>query len=179
MYMKKSLWLVAVFAAMSFAAGDASAASPSGFSTTTVTVNAQVNGICQEAQHGSFPNPLMIDPLSAGDLIFLPSADELVKCANGAVLTIKVSSANGTALDQVCTSGGVSNMELKSASWPADTVAYTFMCAGDTDGAGHFTGAGYITSKALGISIKIAVANAQAAFAHNDYSDTVTLTLTY
>jgi spore coat protein U-like protein len=53
------------------------------------------------------------------------------------------------------------------------------MCAGNTDGAGHFTGAGYISAKSLGISIKILQADAQSAIAHGDYSDTVTLTLNY
>ena len=176
--MKKTLWLVTIFVVASFAAGTAFAAQ-SGFSSTNVIVTAQVTGLCQEAQHGSFPDPLTIDPLLSTDLTFLPSADELVKCTNGAVFTVKVSSANGTAINQTCTSGGVSTMALKSASWPSDTVAYSFMCAGDTDGAGHFTGAGYIATRAMGISIKILTANAQAAIAHADYSDTVTLTLTY
>jgi len=176
---KKILWLMAVWTAMSVITGTASAAPPSGFSTTEITVSAQVIGICQEAQHGSFPIPLTIDPLTAGDLTFLPNADELVKCANGTVFTVKVSSTNGTAINQNCTSGGVSTMALKSASWPSDKVAYTFMCIGDTDGAGHFTGGGFITAKAMGISIKIAAAEAQAAMAHADYSDTVTLTLNY
>jgi hypothetical protein len=177
-FVKKILWIMAVFTSMSVITANAFAAQ-SGFSSTTVTVNAQVTELCQEAQHGSFPNPLTIDPLSATDLTFLPSADELVRCANGAVFTVKVSSTNGSAVNQTCTSGGVSNMALRSASWPADTVAYTFMCAGDTDGAGHFTGAGYITARAMGISIKVLAANVQAAFAHNDYSDMVTLTISY
>jgi len=167
------------FVAISVVAANVFAANPPGFSTTTVTVTAQVIGACEEFQHGAFPIPLTIDPLSAGDLTFLPSADELVKCANGSVFTVKVSSANGTASGQSCTSGGVSTMALKSASWPADTVPYTFMCAGDTDGAGHFTGGGTITAKSLGISIKILQANVQAAIAHGDYFDTVTLTLNY
>jgi len=177
--MKKILWLMAVFTAMSVITGTASAATPSGFSSTTLAVNAQVIGLCEEAQHGSFPNPLSIDPLLANDLTFSPSADELIRCVNGTVFTVKVSSANGTALDQTCTSGGVSTMALKSASWAGDTIAYTFMCAGDTDGAGHFTGAGYTIAKAMGISIKILAANAQTAIAHADYSDTVTLTISY
>jgi len=170
---------MAVFTAMSIISAIASAATPSGFSSTTVTVNAQVIGMCQEAQHGSFPNPLTIDPLMTTDLTFSPSADELVRCANGMVFTVKVSSANGTALDQSCTSGGVSGMTLRSASWPNDSIAYAFMCAGDTDGAGHFTGAGFANAKAMGISIKVMVADAQSALAHADYSDTVTLTITY
>jgi spore coat protein U-like protein len=53
------------------------------------------------------------------------------------------------------------------------------MCAGDTDGVGHFTGGGYTTAKSLGISIKVPAANAQTAIAHADYSDTVTLTISY
>ena len=177
--MKKFLWFIAVFIATSMITGTAFAATPSGFSNTTLTVTAEVLGMCKEYQHGSFPSPLTIDPLSATDLNFLPSADELVTCANGTVYTVKVSSANGTALDQACTSGGVSGMLLKSASWASDTIAYTFMCAGDTDGAGHFTGAGLITAKAMGISIRVLAANAQTALAHADYSDTVTMTISY
>jgi spore coat protein U-like protein len=53
------------------------------------------------------------------------------------------------------------------------------MCAGDTDGAGHFMGTGCTTAEALGIRIKVLAANAQAAMAHADYLDTVTLTLSY
>jgi spore coat protein U-like protein len=160
-------------------AGSAPAASPSGFSTTTISLNAQVNTACQEAQHGTFPNPITIDTLAVSDQIFSPTVDETVKCTNGTLFTIKVSSANGAALNQTCTSGGVSAMALKSAGTPADTIAYTFMCAGDTDGAGNFTGAGFATAKALGISVKVLTANAQAAVAHADYSDTVTLTISY
>lgn len=159
--------------------GEIKAAGSAELSSTNIVVNAQVLGTCEEAQHGAFPNPLTIDTQTATDQTFAPSADELVRCSNGMVFTVKVSSANGTAVGQTCTSGGVSGMVLKSASWPADMVEYVFMCAGDTDGAGHFTGAGYNTSKALGISIKVLQANAQTAFAHADYSDTVTLTLSY
>ena len=176
----KRILLVAVTAIIiCVMAGSAPAASPSGFSTTTISLNAQVNTACQEAQHGTFPNPITIDTLAVSDQIFSPTVDETVKCTNGTLFTIKVSSANGAALNQTCTSGGVSAMALKSAGTPADTIAYTFMCAGDTDGAGNFTGAGFATAKALGISVKVLTANAQAAVAHADYSDTVTLTISY
>ncbi|MGP8153688.1 MAG: hypothetical protein ACLQBQ_06030 [Smithella sp.] len=147
--------------------------------TTNIIVEAQVLEACQEAQHGAFPNPLTIDSQSAGDQTFSPSADEIVKCSNGAVFTVKVSSANGTAIDQICTSSGVSTMAFKSAETPEDMIAYTFICAGDTDGDGHFTGAGYNAAKYLGINIKVMAANAQAAMAHADYEDTVTLTFNY
>ncbi|GAB6268279.1 MAG: hypothetical protein STSR0002_10200 [Smithella sp.] len=177
--MKKILWLMAVFTAMSFMTGTAFAANPTGFATATVKVNAQIIVSCQEAQHGSFPSPLTIDTETAGDQTFTPSTDEIVRCTNGTVFTVKVSSANGTALDQTCTSGGVSSMALRSASWPSDKIDYTFMCAGDTGGNGNFTGAGYTTTRAMGIGIKVLAANAQAALAHNDYSDTVTLTISY
>ena len=177
--MKKILWLMAVFTAMSFTADTASAASPAGFMNTTVSVNAQVLVSCQEVQHGSFPSPLTIDTEATGDQTFTPTADELVRCTNGTVFTVKVSSANGTALDQTCTSGGVSGMALRSASSPGDVIAYTFMCAGDTGGAGNFTGAGHTTARAMGISNKIPAANAQAVLAHADYTDTVTLTISY
>jgi hypothetical protein len=176
---KKILGVMAVFAAMTMITVTASAATPDGFNNTTVKVNAQVTVSCQEAQHGAFPSPLTIDTQLSGDQNFSPSADELVKCTNGAVFTVKVSSANGTALDQTCTSGGVSGMALRSASWPGDAISYTFMCAGDTTGAGNFTGAGFTTAKAMGISIRVLAANAQTALAHADYSDTVTLTISY
>jgi hypothetical protein len=175
--MKKVLFIA--LGLITFMAEWACAATPAGFANTTVAVNAQVNLTCEEVQHGAFPNPIMIDTQVTADQTFSPTADELVKCTKGAVFTVKVSSANGTALDQICTSGGVGNMTLKSASWPSDVIDYTFMCAGDTDGAGHFTGAGYNTAKALGIGVKVLAANAQAAFAHADYSDTVTVTLSY
>lgn len=176
---KKILWLMAIVAAMIVMTVNVFAATPSGFASARLTVNAQVISSCQEAQHGTFPNPLTIDTQLAGDQTFPPSADELVRCTNGGVFTVKVSSANGSAVEQTCTSGGVNNMSLKSASWPTDTIAYTFMCAGDTNGTGQFTGAGFAISRALGISIKITAANALVALAHADYTDTVTLTITY
>ena len=164
---------------MSLSAKVAPAGTPSGFASATFAVNAQVNTACQEVQHGSFPNPLTIDTQSAVDQTFSPSADEQVKCTNGTVFTIKVSSGNGTAANQACTSVGVSNMALKSAGSPADVIAYTFLCSGDTDGSGHFTGSGFSTARALGMSVKVLAANAQAAVAHADYADSVTLTISY
>ena len=177
--MKKIILLMAALAAMSFAINPVFAASPAGFTSAEIKVNAQVGVSCQEIQQGAFPSPLIIDTQTPVEQAFPPSADELVRCTNGTVFTVKVSSANGSALDQTCTSGGVGNMVLKSSSWPSDVIGYTFACGGDTDGNGRFTGAGYNANKALGIGIKIAAADAQAAIAHNDYSDTVTLTITY
>jgi spore coat protein U-like protein len=159
--------------------GEARAAPPSGFASTAIVVNAQITATCQEASHVSFPNPITIDALAGSDQIFSPTVDEAVRCSNGTLFTVKVSSANGTAVGQACTSSGVSSMALRSAGTPGDTIAYTFMCAGDTDGSGHFTGSGNTTAKAFGISIKVLAGNAQAALAHADYSDTVTLTLSY
>ncbi len=176
----KNILLTAVIVMMITAvAGSASAAPPSGFASTAIVVNAQIAAVCQEASHVSFPNPITIDTLAGSDQTFLPTVDEAVRCSNGTIFNVKVSSANGTAVGQACTSSGVSSMALRSAGAPRDTIAYTFMCAGNTDGAGHFTGAGNTTAKALGISIKVLAANAQAALAHADYSDTVTLTLSY
>jgi spore coat protein U-like protein len=175
----KKILIAATLASIGAMTGIVSAATPSGFTNTTLTVNAQVNAACQEAQHGSFPNPLIVDTQSAVDQTFSPSADETVKCTNGTVFTIKVSSGNGTAVNQTCTSSGVSNMALKSAGSPADAIAYMFLCSGDTDGSGHFKGAGTNTARGLGMSVKILAANAQAAVAHADYADTVTLTIAY
>jgi hypothetical protein len=176
----KQILPIAVMAALVMSMTEmASAAPPSGFALGTVLVNAQMAAVCQEAQHGSFPNPITIDPLAGSDQTFSPATDETLKCSNGTVFTIKVSSANGTAVAQTCTSSGVNSMALKSAGTPGDTIAYTFMCAGDTDGAGHFTGGGYTTAKAMGMSIRVLAANAQTAVAHSDYSDTVTLTISY
>jgi hypothetical protein len=145
--------------------GIASAATPSGFISTTIVVNAQITAVCQETTHASFPDPITIDTLAGSDQTFLPTSEETLKCSNGTVFTGKVSSANGTAVDQACTSSGVSSMALMSAGTPADTIAYTFMCAGDTDGTGRFIWVGSTTAK--------------AAAAHADYSDTVALALSY
>lgn len=176
---KKILSLMAVLTAMSLTISSVFAASPAGFTSTEIKVNAQVGVSCQEIQQGAFPSPLIIDTQTSAEQTFTPSADELVRCTNGTVFTVKVSSTNGSAIDQTCTSGGVANMVLKSASWPSDNIGYIFMCAGDTDGTGHFTGAGFATAKAMGIGIKILAAEAQAALAHADYSDMVTLTISY
>jgi spore coat protein U-like protein len=176
--MKKVLFIVAA-GIITVMAGNAWAAlAPLGFSSASIAVSAVVGVACQEGQHGSFP-PLMIDTQSVSDQIFAASVDETVKCTSGTVFTVKVTSGNGTAVNQTCTTVGVSSMALKSAGTPADTVAYTFACGGDTDTVGNFTGAGFNMAKALGMSIKVLAANAQAAVAHADYADTVTLTITY
>lgn len=177
--MTRSLLICLAALLMSVGAEPAGAATPVGFASTVLNLNAQVNIACQEAQHGVFPGPLLIDTLSPTDQTFAPSADETVYCTSGTVFTIKVTSTNGTAMNQNCTSTGVSGMALKSASAPSDTISYLFLCAGDTDGSGNFTGAGFISPRALGIGIKVPAAAAQSAVAHADYSDTVTLTISY
>lgn len=176
--MKKVLFIIAIGMVVVMA-GVAYAAAPLDFSSTSIVVSAQVGPACQEGQHGSFPSPLTIDTQSASDQTFAASVDETVKCTSGTVFAVKVTSGNGTALNQTCTTSGVSSMALKSSGTPADTIAYTFACSGDTDGLGNFTGAGFTTAKALGMSIKVLAADAQAAIAHADYTDTVTLTISY
>ena len=159
--------------------GTASASTPSGFASTTIALSAEVGNACQEVQHGAFPNPIVINPQAAVDQTFSPTADQQVRCTSGMSFTIKVSSGNGSAVNQTCTSGGISAMALKSARSPADTIPYVFLCAGDTDGLGHFVGAGFNTPRSVGISVKILAVYAQNAVAHPDYSDTVTLTISY
>lgn len=171
--------VVVVFALTGMMIGAASAATPTGFSSVNIPVSAQVNIACQEAQQGSFPGTIIIDTMSAVDLTISASTDETVKCTNGTVFTMKVSSANGSAVNQTCISAGVGGLAFKSASAPANTIPYKFLCAGDTDGTGNFTGAGFSTPRALGLGIRIAAADAQAAMAHDDYSDMVTLMISY
>ncbi len=175
--MKKVLFLAAGL--VSVIAGTASASTPSGFASTTIALSAEVSNACQEVQQGAFPNPIVIDPQTVNDQTVSPTADEQVRCTNGTIFTIKVSSGNGSAVNQTCTSGGISTMALKSARSPADAIPYVFLCAGDTDGSGHFVGAGFNTPRSVGISVKILAVYAQNAVAHADYSDTVTLTITY
>lgn len=178
--MKVVSYRMAVMIAVSgIFAGMASAATPSGFSSANIALSAQVAVSCREEQQGSFAGPITIETTSATDQTITAVVDEIVKCTNGTVFTMKVSSANGTAFDRTCTSAGVGGMAFKSASTPADMIMYTFMCEGDTDGSGKFTGAGLATPRALGLSIRIAAADAQAAKAHDDYADMVTLTITY
>lgn len=45
-------------------AGIAAAATPSGFASTTIVVNAQITAVCQETSHASFPNPITIDTMA-------------------------------------------------------------------------------------------------------------------
>jgi len=175
--MKKILLFAAGL--VSVLAGIASASTPSGFASTTLALSAEVGNACQEVQHGAFPNPIVIETQTVNDQTFAPTADEQVRCTNGTIFTIKVSSGNGSAVNQTCTSGGISTMALKSSGSPADVIPYVFLCTGDTDGSGHFVGAGFNTPRALGISVKILAVYAQNAVAHADYSDTITLTITY
>jgi hypothetical protein len=177
--MKKLYCLVILIVALSGAAEESSVASNTGFVSVVVTVNARVNGSLQEAQRVNFGNQLVIDPQAGGDIIFMPTSDQIMKGTSGTVYKIKVSSVNGTAVNQACTANGVSGMKLRSANSPGDTIPYTFMCAGDTEGTGQFRGAGFNTPRALGIGIKVAGADAEAAMAHTDYSDTITLMISY
>lgn len=170
---------MAVLATISGISQNVWSAPPADFANTDIRINAFVGVICTEVQHGSFPDPLMIDNQTPVDQIFAHSADQVIKCTKGPVFAVKVSSLYGTAVDQLCTSGGVSGMMLQSAGSPGDTIAYTFRCAGDTDGNGHFTGAGFATPISLGIGIRVAAADAQVAMARDDYSDIVTLTINY
>jgi len=175
----KKVLIIAAAGLLGSLMGNAWAATPSGFSSTNITLSAQVDIACQEAQKGTFPAPLIIDTQSAVEQVFPASVDEKIACTSGTVFTVRVTSANGSAVNQTCTSSGVNSMALKSLGSPADVIAYTFLCAGDTDGLGHFTGAGFGIPKAIGMSIKVASADAQAAVAHADYADTVTMTIFY
>ncbi len=177
--MKKIFIIIAAIVLVCVTGGQSRAATPSGFSSVSIPLSAMVNVACQEAQQGAFPSPIIIDTQSATEQTFAASTDEKIVCTNGTVFTIKVTSTNGSAVNQTCTSSGVNGMALKSAATPADAIAYTFFCGGDTDGLGSFTGAGYNVPKAIGMSIKIAAADAQAAKVHADYSDTVTMTISY
>lgn len=170
---------MALAMAIAAAADMSSAATPSGFSSVTIAMSARVSVACQEAQQGVFNSPLIIDTTSAVDLTISAAVDEAVKCTNGTIFTMKISSANGTAVNQTCTSAGVDGMSFKSAGAPADRIPYKFLCSGDTDGSGGFTGAGFSIPRAMGLGIRIAAADAQAAKAHDDYSDTVTLMISY
>lgn len=171
--------LITMLSVLCIAAGTAVAATPPGFSSTTLALSAQINVACQEAQPGIFGNPIIIDTTLTVDQTIPALTDEAVKCTNGTVFTMKVSSANGSAVNQTCTSAGIGGMAFKSASSPGDAIPYTFFCAGDTDGSGNFTGAGFGTPRALGLGIRIAATDAQAAKAHDDYGDMVTLTISY
>jgi len=177
--MKKSIYLLTLFTALSAAAVSAATAAPVGSATVYITVNARVGIALQEVQRCTFANQLVIDPQSGSDHIFLPNTDQIIKGTNGAVFNVKVSSINGTAVNQACTANGVSGMQLRSASSPTDTIPYTFMCTGDTEGMGQFRGAGYNTPKALGITIKVAGSAAQTAAARTDYTDTITMLISY
>jgi len=177
--MKKLCCLLFLIAALGVAAEDSSAAKSSGFASVVVTVTARVNPSLQEAQRVNFGNQLVIDPQAGGDILFMPTSDQIMKGTTGTVFKIKVSSVNGTAVNQACTANGVSGMKLRSANSPGDTIPYTFICAGDTEGTGQFQGAGFKTPRALGIGIKVAGADAEAAMSHTDYSDTITLLITY
>lgn len=176
-FMKNVLFIAAT--GIIVMAGGAMAATPSGFASASITLSAAVYAACQETQHGSFPNPLTIDTQAVSNQTFAANVDEKLACTSGTVFTVKVTSGNGTAVNQTCTSTGISTMALQSAGSPTDTIAYTFMCGGDTDGLGHFTGAGLNTPRVVGMSIKVLAADAQAAVAHADYSDTVTLMISY
>lgn len=97
--MKKLCCLLILIVALGVAAKDSSAAKSSGFASVVVTVNARVNGSLQEVQRVNFGNQLVIDPQAGGDIIFMPTSDQIMKGMTGMVFKIKVSSVNGMAVN--------------------------------------------------------------------------------
>jgi hypothetical protein len=168
-------FMVAAIAVLVVAmAGGAYAA---GSTSTSVTVNAKVNGTCGNTVAGSFTT-LNIDPTSVVAQTFVASPDATVQCTNKlTTASITATSANGTANLVPCTgsSSYLTGFVMKDGS--GSTINYSFACNASVLGSGFGSG------KDVPLGIAAEVLPADAALANYDggalYSDTVTLTINF
>jgi spore coat protein U-like protein len=142
----------------------------------TVNVNGTLNGVCRAGVSGSLS--FSIDPALAGPLSATVT-DATVFCSNGTAFTVTAESTNKGGGPASCASGGGGiTGTLKDAS--NNPMDYTFTCGVDGTAGNTGTGKGHGAGKdvPLGLAGSIAAVSYQNAPVGN-YSDTVTLTITY
>jgi hypothetical protein len=119
---------------------------------------------------------------SAGTLNF-PSIDPSATApatASSSGLTYKCSNGTSFSITGLSSAGGGTGTctgftgTLKSTGTPADTLSYTAACS-----TGAYAGTGYSAGVNMPISGTIASSQYQDAKAHTDYSDTLTVTISY
>jgi hypothetical protein len=152
----------AVNVTISWTGGSIVASLPNGSVTGTVIPS------CRAGSAGTLNFP-PIDPSETAD-VPATSSGLAYRCSNGMSFSITgLSSAGGGT--GTCT--GFTGT-LKSAGTPADTLSYTATCF-----TGAYAGTGYSSGVSIPISGNIASSQYQNANAHADYSDTLTVTVSY
>ena len=145
--------------------------------STTVPLNATVKSMCANTAAG-VAELLDIDPSATGVQAFSITTQPVVQCTNKAVATITATSANGTASSVACNgSNYLTGFTLKETG--GKTVDYEFACEASVTGIGIKAGDA-ARNLSLGVAAQVPETNAQAAeYTGTNYSDVVTLTITY
>jgi hypothetical protein len=152
----------AINVTISWTGGSIQASLPIGSVTGTVIAS------CRADSAGTLNFP-SIDPSETAN-VTATSSGLAYRCSNGMSFSITgLSSAGGGT--GTCT--GFTGT-LKSTGTPADTLSYTATCF-----TGAYSGTGYSAGVSIPISGNIASAQYQDANAHADYSDTLTVTVSY
>jgi spore coat protein U-like protein len=163
--MKKSL---VILAAMAFVIAMVSGA----FAAVTsqdVAVSAAVSKMCKLGSDGLLGFGT-IDPSDTAT-VSASSTGLTYKCSSGTTFTItQLASAKGSTTGTCAGFTGT----MKSTATPADALAYTVTCT-----AGGYAGAGFSTAIPVTIDGTITQAQYQDVVPHTDYTDTLTVTITY
>ena len=152
----------AINVTISWTGGSVVATLPIGSVTATVIPS------CTAGSSGTLNFP-PIDPSSTADVAVSYSGLTNI-CTNGMSFSITGLSSSGGGTGTCTSFTGT----MKSTSTPADTLNYTAACS-----TGSYTGTGGISGVSIPISGKIVSTQYQNAKGHNDYSDTLTVTVSY
>jgi spore coat protein U-like protein len=162
--MKKTLLVSALVLVILGAAAGAFAA----IITPTVTVTATVQSQCGQAVNGVMA--FDINPASGSDILAAVTTPATVKCTNGRLVTVSAASSNAG-------SNSATGTLVGSLVNGGNSIPYTF-----TFNNG-LTGQGFGGGKDVSVNINgtvLATDAAQAVYlTSGNYSDTVTLTITY
>ena len=134
-----------------------------------VTATATVTGICKNGTDGTLTFGT-IDP-SSTDPVNATSSGLTYKCSNGTTFNISELASTGAGTTGTC-AGYTGTM--KSTGTPDDELDYTATCT-----AGPYTGTGFSVAVNVPITGTVTSAQYQDAKPHNDYTDTLKVTISY
>lgn len=134
-----------------------------------VNATATVTGICKNGTDGTLAFGT-IDPSSTSD-VNVTSSGLTYKCSNGTTFNISELASTGAGTTGTC-AGYTGTM--KSTGTPADELDYTATCT-----AGPYTGTGFSVAVSVPISGTVTSTQYQDAKPHDDYTDTLKVTISY
>ena len=170
--MKKNMVILAAMTFVIVMASGAYAAT----TTQTVAASATISAICANGTNGTLAFGV-IDP-SGGSTINGTGAGLAYKCSNGTTFKVTaLAGANGGSTP-ACPASGACTMvgSMKSTSTPADLLAYTVSI---TSVGAPYVGTGFSAAVSIPLTGTITVAQFQNAVHHADYTEVVTVTITY